>query len=157
MAMHRKRRWPGIAAGYTAFLAVLGAITALIYEDSAPLNRPAVLRLAVTFVVAVMLIHMRRYVRGDPLWDPPSDFERALSAEPPPATLPPELAKLRDEITNATQRRSRFEDALWPRLVALAGSRGTDPAKLGSPSLSRRRGPSLGQLSALINRIEDSP
>lgn len=151
--MYRKRRWPAIAAGYGVFCLVLGALMAFIHENAAPADRPMVVRLAVAFAVAVVLIHLRRYSRGDPLWDPPSDFEKTLSAVPPPVKLHPEFAKLRDELAGAMARRVSFERGLWPRLVGLARAHGTtiEPA-----ALPKRRGPSARLLSDLIGRVEGS-
>ena len=154
--MDRERRWPAIVFGYAIFSLVLGAITAFIYENAAPANRPLVVRLAVAFAVSIVLIHARRAVRGDPLWDPPSDFEKALSPEPLPGKLHPEFAKLRDEVANGMARRSHFEHALRPRLVSLTEARGAEAVVIDDPSSSRRRGPTARELATLIRRIEES-
>ena len=151
MAAYRRRRWPAIVAGYGVFCLALGALTSLIYENTASVNQALVIRMAVASGVAVMLIHLRRHSRGDPLWDPPSEFDRAASAEPPAAKLHPDFARLRDEVETATGSRSSFRRGLWPRLIGLARARGVaiEPA-----SLPKRRGRSAQQLSDLIARIE---
>lgn len=154
--MDRKRNWPAIIIGYAIASLVLCAVTAFIYENAAPVNRPMVVRLAVVFAVSVVLIHARRAARGDPLWDPPSDFEKALAIEPPPIKLHPEFAKLRDEVANGIARRSHFERALRPRLVRLAETRGASAVALDPASSSRRRGPSARELADMIQRIERS-
>jgi hypothetical protein len=141
--MYRKRRWPAITAGYTGFLVALGALTAFVYENAAPVNRPAVIRMAVCFVAAVVLLHLRRYFRGDPLWELPSDFERALSTEPPRPKLHPELARLREEVANALARQSSFERTLWPRLEQLARVHGIELGKGGSANCCVSRRPSV--------------
>jgi len=154
MVMYRKRRWPAVVFGYAVFLAALGPITAFIYENSSPANQPVVIRLAVAFLLAIVLIHMRRYFRGDPLWDPPSDFEKALTFDPAPTKLHPHFAKLREEVANAIARRSFFESTLWPRLAALARARSGERTKIVPPFLSGRRGPSPRLLAELIDQIE---
>jgi len=151
--MYRKRRWPAIAAGYGVFCLALSALTAFVYENVTPVNRATVVRSAVTFTLAVILIHLRRSSRGDPLWEPPSNFENALAAEQPPAKLHPEFARLRDEVSGALARRSNFERGLWPRLVKLSLECGGTIEPWPMP---QRRGPSVRQLSDLIGRIEGS-
>lgn len=150
--MRRKRRWPAIAAGYAAFLLALGAVNAFVYENAAPVNRPAVIRLAVCFVAAVVLLHLRRYFRGDPLWEPPSDFEKALSAEPPRPNLHPEFARLREEVASALARQSSFERTLWPRLEELA--RLQDAELRGGRAPTKRRRPSPEMIATLISQLE---
>jgi len=151
MAAYRKPRWPTVTVGYAVFLLALGAITAFIFEDSAPANQPIVIRLAVAFVVAVVLLHLRRYFRGDPLWAPPSEFEAALTRQPSPLKLHPQFARLREEVAHATARRSTFERSLWPRLAALASANRNQGA-LTPPAPIRR--PSARQLAELIRHIE---
>ena len=155
MAVYRKPRWPAVTAGYAVFLLVLGALTAFAYENSTAANQPLVIRLAVAFLVAVVLLHLRRHVRGDPRWAPPSEFEAALTRDPPSVKLHPQFARLRDEVAQATARRSAFERTLWPRLAALARARGGNGARLEPPALPRRRGPSYRELAELISRIEN--
>ena len=150
--MYRKRRWPAITAGYAAFLVALGALTAFVYENAVPANRPAVIRFAICFVAAVVLLHLRRYFRGDPLWEPASDFENALTAAPPPPKLHPEFARLREEVANALARQSSFGRALGPRLEELARVHGIEPGK--AASLTKRRRPSPEMLGEFISQIE---
>lgn len=150
--MYRKRRWPAITAGYAAFFVALGALTAFVYENAAPANRPAVIRAAVCVVTAVVLLHLRRYFRGDPLWEPPSDFEKALSVAPPPPKLHPEFARLREEVASALARQSSFERMLWPRLEELARVHGIELET--AASLRKRRRPSPQMVDELITRIE---
>ena len=152
--MYRKPRWPAIAGGYGVFLLALSALTAFIYENTAPLNRPIVIRLAVVFVLGITLVHLRRYSRGNLLWDPPSDFDRALSLQGPPVKLHAEFAKLRDEVSGAMARRSNFDRSLWPRLVNLARTRGGGPDAIEATSLPNRRGLSPRQIADLIAPIE---
>lgn len=156
MAVYRERRWPWIAAGYAALLLVTAALTAFIYDSAAVETRPAVIRFAVAFVVAVVLIHVRSYFRGDPRWEPPSRFENALLTEPAPAKLDPGFGKLREAVANSLASRSYFEKVLWPRLTALARARGL-PDEL--PFSEERgwwgRGPTSRAIAALIDRLEE--
>ncbi|HWB49065.1 MAG TPA: hypothetical protein VG651_08140 [Stellaceae bacterium] len=150
--MYRKRRWPAITAGYAAFLVALGGLTAFVHENAAPANRPAIIRAAVCFVAAIVLLHLRRYFRGDSLWEPPSDFEKALSAAPPPPKLHPEFARLREEVANALARQSSFESTLEPRLEELARAYGSEFGK--AATVTQRRRPSPETLAEFISQIE---
>lgn len=155
MAVRRERRWPRIAAAYAALLLVTGALTAFLYDTAAPGNRPGVIRCAAAFIAAVVLIHLRSHFRGDPRWEPGSEFADALTREPPAAKLDPGFAKLCDEIANSTASWSYFDETLKPRLAALARARSVPD---GLPAASERgrwgRGPSARTLAALVARIE---
>jgi hypothetical protein len=159
MPRYRERRWPWIVAGYTAFAAILAPVTAFLCDIAAPAYRPEVIRLAVALVVAVVLIHVKRHFRGDPLWDPPSDFANALAREPPAPKIDPGFLKLREEIAHSTASRSYFETVLWPHLRDLATRRagGKVDSVLPFPPAPRwpHRGPSRRELAALVGRLED--
>ena len=157
MPRYRERRWPKIAGAYAALTIVLAAITAFAHDAVAETNQATVIWLAVAFLVAVVLVHLRSYFRGNPLWDPPSEFADALTRETPAAKIDPGYSKLRREIVHSIESRPFFENVLWPRLRAL-----TD-APLGDEDLplprtlrrAARRGPSCEALAALIDHIED--
>jgi hypothetical protein len=159
MAQYRERRWPKIVIGYAVLLVVLAAVTAFAYDAAAPANQPMVLRLTVAFLVAVALIHVRSYRRGDPLWDPPSEFQNALVPPPPTGKLDPGFVRLREEVANSAASRSYFENILRPRLGALARHRHGDDADLPVPAAGAlpRRGPSRRDLETLIEHLEKQP
>ncbi len=161
MPRYRERRWPRIAVGYSVLLLVVAGIGDLAYEAAAPANRPIVIRLAAALLVAIVLIHIRSRFRGDPLWDPASEFEDALAREPPAPQLDPALVKLRAELANSARSRSYFDNVLWPRLRALVEARGGDAAgfeeALPPKAGPRWRGPSRRTLAELIDRIESRP
>jgi hypothetical protein len=155
MPRGRERRWPWAMAGYAVLFAVVAAVTAFFYDSAAPANHAVVIRLAVAFVVGVLLIHIRSYFRGDPGWDPPSAFEDALMRQPVAPKLDPGFIKLREEVANGIASRSFFDKVLWPRLCALARARGHQsdmplPAERAWPG----RGPSRRTIAAVIDRIE---
>lgn len=156
-----ERRWPGIAAGYSILLLVVAAIADLAYAAAAPADRPIVIRLAAALPVAIALLHIRSRFRGDPLWDPASEFEDALVREPPAPQIDPALVKLRAELANSIRSRSYCDDVLWPRLRALVEARGGDAAMfekaLPPKARPRWRGASRHRLAALIDRIESQP
>lgn len=155
MAAYRERRWPWIMVAYVALLAVTAALTAFVYDSAAPETRPDVIRLAVAFVVAVILLHLRSYFRGDARWEPASEFENALIRQPAVPKLDSGFIKLRDEVANSLASRSYFEKVLWPRLSGLAEGRGL-PDELPLPAERGwwGRGPSGRAIAALIARIE---
>lgn len=161
MPRYRERRWPRIVAGYGVLLAVMSAIGDFAYEAAAPADRPIVIRLAAALLVAIVLIHIRSCFRGDPLWDPPSEFENALVRETHAAQLDPALVKLRAELADSIKSRTYFDHVLRPRLGALVAARGGDAARFEQalPAKFRRRwrGPPPRALAALLDRIERGP
>jgi hypothetical protein len=158
MPQHHERRWPRIVAGYAAFFAVLAPLTAFIYESAAAGDQPAVIRTVVAFVVAVGILHLRSYFRGDPRWEPPSRFDDALNPPPMAAQYDPHFTRLRDEVANASKSMSYFDRVLWPRLCDLARARGLD-GELPRPGGRSwfGRGPSPQILARLIRRLEERP
>ena len=152
-----ERRWPGIAAGYLAFGALLALATTPLYLFAIPAYKPLVFRLAAAAVVGVALIHLRKTLRErfDAQLD--SAFERALQANTPQPELAPSFVDLRDEIRFGTASRGYFDRVLWPRIVAVAQR--TAVAGPAAPEQPRgrlfRRGPSRTALSNAIADIED--
>ena len=131
-----ERRWPRIAVGYTILLLVLAGITAFAFETAGAAYQPRVLRLAVALLLGVVLLHIRSYFRGDPLWDPPSAFENALVRERIVPKFDASLVKLRGELADSIKSRAYFDRVLWPRL-------GPSPRRmtLAETKSSRRRRP----------------
>jgi hypothetical protein len=158
MPRYRERRWPWIMAGYAAFFAVLAPLTAFLYDSAAAADRPMMVRTTAAFVVAVGILHLRAYFRGDPRWEPPSPFIDSLSPPPIEPKLDPGFSKLRDDVANASESMSYFDKVLWPRLDALAQARGLD-GELPRPSGRSwfGRGPSPRVLARLIRRLEEQP
>lgn len=158
MPRYRERHFPRIVGGYGVLLVAVAAVGDFAYEAVSPRNRSMVIRLAAALIVAVVLIHIHTRFRGDPQWDPPSEFDDALVRETPAAKLAPAFAKLRSEIANSVGRRSYFDNVLWPHLRALVEARGGDVAlfEQALPPKARLwwRGPSRHALIALIDRIE---
>ena len=159
MPRHRERRWPWTVAGYAVLLVVVAAVTAFVYDSAAPANQAMVIRLAVAFVVGVLLIRIGRYFRGDPQWgslgDPPSAFADALVRQPVAPRLDPGFVKLREDVANGSASRAFFDKILWPRLAALARARGAQgDLKPPAERAWRTRGPSRRTIAALLDRIE---
>ncbi len=153
----RERRWPRVTVGYLLFLLVLAGITAFAYESAPPTNQPFVVRIAVSILLAVVLLHIRSYFRGDPMWDPPSAFENALVPERVAPKFDASLIKLRGELADSVKSRSYFDRVLWPHLQAIAAPRDPGEDQFEPPSKGRyaRRGPPLSALAALISRLEE--
>jgi len=155
MPKHREPRGPWIVAGYIVLFAVVAAIAGFIHDAVAPAHRPVVIRLAVAFVVALIVVHLRIWFRGDPRWEPPSEFEDALTPQPAGPKIDASFARLREQVGNGIVGWSYFEKVLWPRLQILARLRGREnelalPAGRGWPG----RGPSLRAISDLVDQIE---
>ena len=155
MPLHRERRWPWITVSYAVLFAVVATVTSFVYDAAAPANQPAVIRIAVALVVAMLLIHLRAYFRGHPLRERPFAFDDALIPRPVAPKLDPGLVKLREEVANSVARRSFFEKVLWPRLSALMRAR-RQQSELPIPAESRwpGRGPSRRTIAGLLDRIE---
>ena len=154
----RERRWPWTVAGYALLFAVVAALTAFIYDSAAPANRAWVIRLAVAFVVGVLLLRIGRYCRGDSRWsspgDPPSAFADALIRQPVAPKLDPGFVKLREDVANGSASRAFFDKILWPRLDALAQVQGAEgDLKLPAERAWRTRGPSRRTIAALLDHI----
>jgi hypothetical protein len=67
----------------------------------------------------------------------------------------PRLARVRDEIRFGARSQSYFEHLLWPRLVALAATRGISPERLEKPPGRRfGLGPSIAALERVIAVLE---
>jgi hypothetical protein len=154
MSQHRERGWRLIVGGYAVLFAVVAALAALVHDIAPPPDRPVVIRLAVAFAVAVIILHVRLYFRGDPQWDPPSEFEKALNPRPAVPKLDVGFGRLREQVENGIASRPYFERILWPRLQALARARGREEL---SPPAGRGwlgRGPSRRAVAELIDDLE---
>jgi len=154
MSLRPERRWPRIVAGYGALFLVTAATASFFYDSAAAANRPMVIRFAVGFIVAVLLIRLRRYFRGDPLWEQGSAFEDALRSHPVAPKLDTQFTKLREEVANGVARRAYFDKVLWLRLCALSHRRGGPDVPMPM-SRGLGRGPSRRTLAALVESIDD--
>jgi hypothetical protein len=153
MPLRPERRWPRIVAGYGSLFLVTAAAASFLCDSAAVANRPIVIQFAVGFIVAVLLIRLRNYFRGDPLGEQRSAFEDALRSQPVAPKLDAQFSRLREEVTNGVARHGYFEKVLWPRLCALSHRRGGPDV----PLPIRRglgRGPSRRTLAVLVESIE---
>jgi hypothetical protein len=151
MPQHHKRRWPLVAVGYAVLFAVVAALAGFIHDAVAPVDGPVVIRLAVAFIVALVVLHLRSWFRGNPRWEPPSEFDAALVSQPIAAKLDASFVRLREQIENGVANRSYFDKVLWPRLQSLVRLRGQDGKPAGR---GLGRGPSLRAISELLDQIE---
>jgi hypothetical protein len=157
MPRPRERRWPRITVGYMILVMVLAGITSFAYEAVPPTSQPLVVRLAVALLLGVILLHIRSYFRGDPLWDPPSEFENALVPERVAPKFDISLVKLRGELADSVKSRGYFDRVLWPHLQAIVAADRPDGEEIEPPPKARFawRGPSLAVLAHLIGRLEE--
>ena len=134
----------GIAAALLALVAIVAYLT------MTPGWRPFGVRLACTTLVIVGCLRTIRAVR------------RAIEAEPPSVLDVPRPApaaserdevyrRLRDDLVFSNRSQQYFEAILWPRLLDLSGGTLARPRE---GRRTRRRGPSLQALEALIAEAE---
>jgi hypothetical protein len=147
-----RRLW--IVAGYAIVMAIVAALTGLIYDAAASAIQPLVIRLAVAFVTGGIVIHLLLYFRGEPNWEPASAFEKALLRQPTAPRLDPSFTRIREEVANGVASQSYFEKVLWPRLHKLCESRGKGELPVPSEHRPLGRGPSHRALAELIGHIE---
>jgi hypothetical protein len=140
-----------LAHGTVAALLALVAIVA--YLTMAPGWRPFGVRLACTALVIVGCLRALRAVRRAIEEEPPSELDVARPA--PPASERDEIyRRLRDDLVFSHRSQQYFEAILWPRLLDLAGG---DLPRPREGRRTRRRGPSLPALEALIAEAEKRP
>lgn len=142
----RSRRLLG--HGILAALLVLAAIVA--YLTMAPSWRPAVVRLSCTALVIVGSVRALRGVRRAMAEHPPSELDAGRPA-PGPSERDEAFRRVRDDLVFSHRSQQYFDAILWPRLVELAGDSLPRPVE---GRRSRRRGPSLPALEALIAEAE---
>jgi hypothetical protein len=143
-----ERSRPLLARAILVVLLVLASIVA--YLATAPRWRPAGVRLACTALVIMGSIRARRALRRAMEAYPLSELD-APPAPPPARELDNAFRRLRDDLLFSTRSRQYFEAILWPRLLDLSGGDLRQPAE---ERRARRRGPSLGELRALIAEAE---
>ncbi len=140
-----------LAHGIAAALLILAALVA--YLTMAPSWRPFVVRLVCTAVVIVGCVRAIRGVRRAVDEQPPSALDVPRPA-PPASERDEAYRRLRDDLVFSHRSQQYFDAILWPRLVELAGDTLPRPRERRR---SRRRGPSLEALEALIAEAEKRP
>jgi len=146
------------AAGLGATLVVvvaLGAAVSLTELFVAQGYRPTAIRLIGALVLLVAVSRVRAIVQASverrPVWgvDEPGE---GVSVGP---ATDARAVRFYDEIRFSVRSQSYFEHLLWPRLVALARSRGGSPDTLEKPpGRSFGRGPSVAALARVIASLE---
>jgi hypothetical protein len=140
-----------LAHGIVAALLVLAALVA--YLTMSPGWRPFVVRLACTAVVIAGCVRAIRTVRRAIEGQPPSLLDVPRPA--PAASERDEVyRRLREDLVFSHRSQQYFDAILWPRLVELAGDTLPRPRERRR---TRRRGPSLEALEALIVEVEKRP
>ena len=142
----RSRRLLG--QGIAVLLLALVAIVA--YLTMTPGWRPFGVRLACTTLVIVGCLRAIRAVRRAIEAEPPSELDVPRPA--PAASERDEVyRRLRDDLVFSNRSQQYFEAILWPRLLELSGGTLARPRE---GRRTRRRGPSLEALEALIAEAE---
>jgi hypothetical protein len=140
-----------LAHGIVAVLLALVAIVA--YLTMAPGWRPFGVRVACTALVIVGCLRALRAVRRAIEAEPPSELDVPRPAAP--ASERDEIyRRLRDDLVFSHRSQQYFEAILWPRLLELTGG---DLPRPREGRRTRRRGPSLQALEALIAEAEKRP
>src|SRR5215813_2576026 len=122
MTAQARRQTPRLLAGYAgfAFLVGLGALPLVLAAE--PANRPFVIRLAASVVLAVALLHIRSAARQAVDAEPPSAFDQALRrprAERP--DIDRQFRELLDDVRFGPGSHRYWSRVAWPRLSELAG------------------------------------
>ena len=146
---------PGRGAGLVAAFVVivaLGTAISLTEVFIAQAHRETAIRLIAALVLLVAVSRIRAVVKAAvdhrPAWG--SDETGNTGPE-----LDARVTRFRDELRFSGRSQSYFDHLLWPRLVALARSRGVSPEALAKPPGRRfGRGPSLAALARVIAALE---
>ncbi|MBL8687945.1 MAG: hypothetical protein JNL04_02550 [Rhodospirillaceae bacterium] len=119
-------------------------------------QRPVIFRVSLVASLVVMLSHLIARAIGAFRNDDPNSFEQALEPSPPAVRMDATLNQLRDEIRHSRNSRRYFDRVLWPRLRTLAAKAGEAQGDLPPPPphWSKRRGPSLAEISRLVDHLE---
>ncbi|HUP37240.1 MAG TPA: hypothetical protein VNC82_17545 [Candidatus Limnocylindria bacterium] len=125
---------------------LLAALPVYVYVE--PPWRILVARLAVAFVLGVVLLQLRRAVAARLARGGASPLEQALTRPGSPPAVPLRFEELIDDVRATRRSRGHFERIMWPRLTALAGR------PLAPPRARLGRGPSLAELRRVIADVE---
>jgi hypothetical protein len=140
-----------VAARGAAVAGVVCLVTVPVYVWAEPSWRGLVVRGAVTLVLGVALLQLRRLLAERLDADGPWALDEARRRPRPEPAVPHHLKDLASDVRAALRSRRYFEQGLWPRLVALT------PRPLARPPLRPGRGPSLAGLRRIIADAEDGP
>ena len=152
----RAARW----IAYAAFTSVVALATVPIYLGAAPRYRQTVVRLSGALIAAVLLLRLRTTCRDHIGAGVSSALDAARRPRRPPESHDPSFLALRDEVRFSTASQRYFEQALWPRFLALRAEAPTGAsAELRRPPGRRlfRRGPTLGALADVVAAFERRP
>jgi hypothetical protein len=149
-----RSRGAGLVAALVVVVA-LGAAISLTELVVAQGYRPTAIRLIGALVLLVAVSRVRTIVQGSverrPAWGVDETGEGGSDGRVTDARA----TRFDDEIRFSARSQSYFEHLLWPRLVALARSRGGSPDTLEKPpGRTFGRGPSLAALARVIASLE---
>ncbi len=132
----------------------IAAVAALTFFPAE--QRPIILRVALAAGLVLMLAHLIGRVIGAFRNDDPNGFDKALEPAQPTIRVDASYGQLRDEIRHSRNSRRYFDRVLWPRLRTLAARPGEAEGDLPvpPPHWSKRRGPSLDEISRLVDHLE---
>jgi hypothetical protein len=162
MAAPARRQALGVLARYLGLGALVGLGALPLAVAAEPANRPLVIRLAATLVLAVALVHVRGMARRAIEAAPPSAFDRALRwRRPAPPEVDQRFRELLDDVHFGPASQRYWSRVAWPRLSALAERLPARPPLTEPPRSRLRRllgrGPSLATLRELVARLEGRP
>jgi hypothetical protein len=149
---------PRRGAGLVAALGVLVALAAAVSLTEffvAPGYRQIAIRLISAVILIVALARVRAIVLASVERRAAWGADEIGEGGPDRPATDSRLSRVRDEIRFSVRSQSYFEHLLWPRLVALARSRGGSPDTLEKPpGRSFGRGPSVAALARVIASLE---
>lgn len=119
-------------------------------------QRPIIFRIALVAGLVLILGHLIARTVAAFRKDDPNGFDQALEPSQPTIRVDATYGQLRDELRHSRNSRRYFDRVLWPRLRALAAKPGETEGDLPAPPphWTKRRGPSLDEISALVDHLE---
>jgi hypothetical protein len=159
MTARSRRHTLRLLAGYAAFATLVGLGALPLVLAAEPANRPFVIRLAASLLLAVALLHIHSTARHAVDAQPPSAFDQALRrkrAERP--DIDRQLRELLDDVRFGPASQRYWSRVAWPRLCGLAEQLPGRPLLVEPPRSRLRRllgrGPSLAAVRDLVARLE---
>ena len=148
-------RWPRILLGHVVFAGVVTLVATPIYVFAGAEHRPAVVSLAASTVVAVVLVSVQGRLRNRLSGPATSAFETARRPMPVAPRLDRRFHELRAQVRFGIARELYFAQILWPWLRTMISKRPSAHAIKRPPGRRFGRGPSAKAIAELLTIAEE--